>query len=121
MIKKTIYESILKANVYFLNDCSHKEVEEWIKKKTKRNGENYDNLSGSVTFIDVVKDDGRKSRDYLIVVEDKKDFYALLHEVTHLVTHILCDRGIPYTRENTESIAYFTTWWFKRLWRIMNK
>lgn len=58
---------------------------------------------------------------YTVQLESKKDFYSLMHECVHLVTRIFEDRGIPFRGENTEMIAYYQGYWFKRIWRRLNK
>ncbi len=58
---------------------------------------------------------------YHIHIDDSKDFYGLMHECIHLVKHIFIDRGIPFTSENDEGIAYYMMYWFKTLWRALGK
>jgi hypothetical protein len=58
---------------------------------------------------------------YIVTIENKKDFYGLLHETLHLVKNIFADRRIAFTAENDEVIAYYQTYWFKILWRAINK
>ena len=60
-------------------------------------------------------DDG--SIKYVVSMDNKEDFYSLLHECLHLVKQIFLDRHIPFTAENDEAIAYYQEWWFKKLWR----
>lgn len=77
-------------------------------------------LAGYVQTEDETTRDGRIFRRYHIHIEDPHDFYTLLHESTHLVRRIMTDRGIPFTPENDEVIAYLQTYWFKRLWRRLS-
>jgi len=116
MIKK-IYEPVFGVQVIFANG-----IFEQVKKRFKKYkyDESYAKLAGSVTFLDT-EEKGKKYRDYLIHIEDPKDFYCLLHEVVHLVVHIFTDRGVEYSEHNNELIAYYQTFWFKKLWRITNK
>jgi len=58
---------------------------------------------------------------YVVCLTDHKDFYTLMHECVHLVKRIFADRGIPFTAENDEAIAYYQAWWFRTLWRKCNK
>ncbi len=58
---------------------------------------------------------------YVVRIENKENFYTLLHDCLHLVRHIFVDRGIPFDDTNHELIAYYQTYWFKRLWRAVNK
>jgi hypothetical protein len=58
---------------------------------------------------------------YVVSMENRDDFYSLLHECVHLVKHIFADRQIPFDARNDEAIAYYQTWWFKKLWRASHK
>jgi hypothetical protein len=117
MIVKKIYEPILTADVIFIFDCKVKELENWYKRKNLVKEDSYDLLSGAVT--DYVDKD--KYKYYIIWIENKKDFYTLFHESIHLVRRIMVDRNVPFNETNDEFIAYYETFWFKKLWRIMSK
>lgn len=58
---------------------------------------------------------------YIARLQNKNDFYALIHETLHLVKNIFNDRKIPFTAENHEIIAYYQTYLFKKLWRSIHK
>lgn len=58
---------------------------------------------------------------YTLQLEDSKDFYTLMHECLHLTNRVFTDRGIPFNAENDEVIAYYQSYWFKRIWRRINK
>ncbi|MEK9207719.1 MAG: hypothetical protein AAB922_04505, partial [Patescibacteria group bacterium] len=58
---------------------------------------------------------------YIVYMENKDDFYGLLHECLHLVKLVFIDRQIPFVSENDEAIAYYLCWWFKTLWRVSHK
>ena len=58
---------------------------------------------------------------YVVRLANRKDFYGLLHECVHLVKAIFRDRGIPFTGENDEVIAYYMNFWFVILWRGCHK
>lgn len=119
---KKFYEPILKVTVYFITDSIPSEVKNFINKRSdKRASNDFDMLEGSITLLDKTDSRGRKFRDYLINVEDKNDFYVLLHESVHLVGWILEDRNISVKKENDEIFAYYQEYWFKTLWRFMNK
>ena len=77
--------------------------------------------SGETMNVDRINKDGSVYKEYRVCLEDKKDFYTLLHETVHLVEKIFTDRGIPFTSENSEIIAYYQTYWFKQIWRKINK
>lgn len=77
-------------------------------------------LNAFVQTEDHTDKNGRVTRKYRVHIEDKKDFYGLLHETVHLVKRIMVDRGIPFNAKNDEVIAYLQTYWFKKLWRKLN-
>lgn len=58
--------------------------------------------------------------EYLIHLDDRNAFYDLIHETVHLVKRIFIDRNIPFNETNDETIAYYQTYWFKRIWRLIN-
>ena len=117
-----IYEPIFQAEVRFVWGASAAELKALFKKtKTIVNDQFYDTMDGSVSLIDTEEKDGGKTRDYLVWIRGKKDFYSLMHETLHLVQHILTDRNIPFNAENDETIAYYHTFWFRKLWRVINK
>lgn len=119
---KKFYEPVFETSVLFMTDCFPADIDKWLKRN--RNvilSAGYDTLAGSVTFIDEVDGKGRKTREYMVVVEDNKAFYVLLHETHHLTTHIMHDRQIPIRQDNDEIAAYIQNYWFRTLWRFMNK
>lgn len=118
---KTFYEPVFETTVVFMTDCVPGDVEKYIKRKKYDPQEgSWDSLAGSVTFLDHTDSKGRKTREYLVTVDNKKAFYTLLHETHHLATHILNDRMIPIRQENDEVSAYIQNYWFRTLWRFMN-
>ena len=116
-----IYEPIFQAEVAFVHGTSAAELKALFKNKNIADDEFYDNMDGSISLIDTQEKDGGKTREYLLWIRQKRDFYALMHETLHLVRHILADRGIPFDSNNDEVIAYYHTFWFRKLWRTMNK
>lgn len=58
---------------------------------------------------------------YVMKLSNKNDFYGLVHESLHLVKSIFRDRQIPFTPENDETIAYYQSWWVRKLWHEMHK
>lgn len=65
--------------------------------------------------------DGSVETRYILYLLDKKDFYTLMHECLHLVKHVFVSRMVPFNETNDELIAYYHSYWFKRLWRWVNK
>lgn len=118
---KKFFEPVLESTVWFATDTTPEQLKNYIQKRTGKIAEGYDSLNGSVTVLDITEKNGGVYREYLVNVEKKKDFYTLLHETVHLVGQILDDRMIPIRKENDEIFAYYQTYWFKTLWRFMNK
>lgn len=118
---KKLYEPIFRTDVIFITESDPKQVHDYLKKIGYHDKSFYDSTSGSVTLLDKTDHLGRQTREYLVIVEGKKDFYTLLHETIHLVHHILSDRMIPVNEKNTEIIAYLSEYWFRTLWRFMGR
>lgn len=77
-------------------------------------------LGGSARREERMGKDGKEVR-YLLQLENNKDFYTLQHELIHIVKQIFVDRMIPFTAENDEILAYYLEYWFKTIWRRINK
>lgn len=121
VMAKLFYEPVFETTVLFITDSLPCEIDDYLKKhKYATQTAGYDTTSGSVTFLDETDGKGRRTREYMVVVEDRKSFYTLLHETHHLANHILNDRGIGINNENDEISSYVQTYWFKTLWRFMN-
>lgn len=58
---------------------------------------------------------------YVLTLENKKDFYVLIHECLHLVRRIFTDRDIPFNETNDELIAYYQSYLVKRIWKYLSK
>jgi len=85
-------------------------------------GEPLDKLrNAGMTTLDIDNKKGGTKRYYLINLDNKKDFYSLMHECLHLVRRIFDDRGVEFRAENDEAIAYYFMYWFKQIWRRINK
>ena len=118
---KSFYDRVFETTVLFMTDSTPNEIEKWLKRNrnaTEVSG--YETTAGSVTLLDETDKKGRTTREYLVIVEDKKGFYTLLHETHHLATHIMNDRMIPIRQDNDEVAAYIQNYWFRTLWRFMN-
>lgn len=121
MKAKSFYDPVFRVNVLFMTDTTPSEIDKWLKRNRNASStEGYDTTAGSVSFLDEETKKGGKTREYLVIVEDKKAFYTLLHETNHLTTHILHDRMIPIQQDNDEVRAYIQEYWFRTLWRFMN-
>lgn len=112
MIKHTLYEPMLFANVIF-QIGGYQELDEELKSDCS-------GLEGAVILVDKQIKAG-KVRDYIVWIEKPNAFYTLMHESIHLVKHIFRDRGIPFTDWNDEIIAYYHAHFFKKMWHICSK
>ena len=115
---KKLYDPVFLADVTFLYGGSISDLTSWYNKK-KITSDCDPKLQGYVELLDYTKKDKTVERSYIIRIEEK-DFYTLSHECIHLVRHILDDRGIPFSPQNDEVIAYYHNYWLKRLWRLTN-
>jgi len=120
---KNLYDPIYFADVVLIvgyEDCD-KYYEKHLKGDQPFDTHKKRNYEGFVQQIERTEKNGCVSVKYIIFIENKKNFYTLLHETAHLVKHIFLDRGIPFDGTNDEAIAFYQTFWFKKLWRSMNK
>lgn len=118
---KRFYEPMFRTDVIFIVDSNPIEIEKYCKEKLHfRSAEGYDKLAGSLTILDEKDKLGRLTRSYLIIVEDSKNFYTLLHETHHLAADIMETLQMPIRRDNDEIAAYLHEYWFRTLWRFMN-
>lgn len=63
-----------------------------------------------------------KDRTYYIIwVKHLNDTQTLVHETLHLVYKILDDRGILLDNDNNETVAYYLSFWFQKLYSLMLK
>ncbi len=121
MIKEfVIHEEVFKTSVLFIIGCGQKELTERIKKY----GVNLENLGmyvcGSVLEV--------KSKFFRIVwVENEKSIGEIVHEVLHLVTRILQDKGVPIKASfedgefGDETAAYLLEFYINRISKELKK
>lgn len=58
---------------------------------------------------------------YFIIFLNHTDVFTIIHECTHIV-HSICDnKGIPLTVENTETVAYMTTYLCQEVDKLITK
>ena len=66
--------------------------------------------------VDYMEKENGEDR-FAISLSDPRCLSVLVHECLHLVKGIFRERGIPFTAENDEAIAYYQEWWFEKLWQ----
>lgn len=54
-------------------------------------------------------------------IKNHKDFYTLMHEVTHLCIKIFDLSNMSVEDTTSEAFAFYHEYWFKKLWIIMSK
>ena len=128
MRTKLFFEPVLKSEVRFVTDCSGAELRDWAKKHPKYlaclDKLPVDGLDGCTSNLEMVTDvepDGGLTTHHFLWIRVKNQFYSLLHETVHLTGQVFHERGIPILKENDEMFAYYQEYWFKILWRFMNK
>lgn len=112
MIKSTLYDPLLYANVIFCIG-GYKELDEEYQSDCE-------GLQGAVILVDKKIKVGNV-RDYIVWIEKPNAFYTLMHETIHLVKHIFVDRQIPFNEFNDEILAYYHAYFFKKMWHICGK
>ena len=58
---------------------------------------------------------------YILWVKHLDDTQTLVHETLHLIYKILDDRGIVLGNNNNETVAYYLSFWFQKLYTLMLK
>lgn len=122
MIFKKYWDSIYKFELIFIADATHEEVNKRIKKyHVPFLPESFSGNDGAFILINPDEHKGMKYWTALLWIRKKKDFYALLHELVHMVIDVFENRSIEITTATTEPFAYYLESWFKKLWRVVNK
>lgn len=111
-----LYEPVLFTRVDFC--CgTHEEMEEWLKKnKLGDPPTRFWDLRG---FYTCFENKGKQQIKRVVWVHKASDFYALFHEVIHLIVDVFRDNGVAFDTHNEEMIAYYQTHWFRLLWHQM--
>ena len=120
---KKFYEPVFKVTLLFIVGCSVNELKKYSDKK-KIIIHEIEKMAGFTCILEPIETkskDGGIFTEHIMWIENKKNFYDLLHESLHLVGQIFNERGIPIRKENDEMMAIYQEWWFKTLWRFMNK
>lgn len=110
MKTKSFYDNIFHRRVYAVWG-TRAELNKWTMKKFKMDIGQDDNYNGF--HIDITGGKGS-----IVWLENKKDFYTLMHESVHLVRTIFEQLGITTDLSvEDEMFAYYQIYWFKTLWR----
>lgn len=114
MIVKRWYDPVFRAYVRVAADCTIAELKKYMDARNiefNEEGEFVEGLSFDVNIKDV--------QHYWIYLRDRRNFYTLSHEIIHMVKAIFRDRGIPFCAENDETLAYYHTYWLRKMWRAI--
>ena len=75
-----------------------------------------DNCLGESVVMEDLKE---KTETQVIWIADVSNFYTLSHELIHMVKNVFEKNKIPFAPDNDETIAYYHTYWFRRIWHDM--
>lgn len=120
---KVIWDPVYRCDVMFISGCSFDDLVKAVKKRgLKAPLESMRYTKGATALFTEQDNPGKvQGTIFLVWVQDKKDFYTLLHEVSHLVQAIFDVKGIEISWNNGEPFSYYQEFWFKTLWRLTNK
>jgi uncharacterized membrane protein len=115
---KEFYDEVYFTTLYFYWGCTRDEVKRHIDRKLNIDlKSDFDDLFHAESWVFTLD----RHNYYVVWVENKKNFYGLVHEITHTIFKVFNDRGIPICYENQETFAYYHEYWLRRLWKEMSK
>lgn len=110
----TIPVPTYKAEVLFVVDCTHQELDRYLRRRFRCDAGDFDNQVGQMFTFD-------RAPWRVVWVRDWSDKPVLFHEVFHLVTRICHDKNIPIralTRDHEngdEAAAYLFEYFATKL------
>lgn len=121
IIHEIIYEPVFRTSTHFYV-CKDGEDAKAHAKKTfgvNING-SFDGCKGMCVELTHTKTKGAM---WFIWLKRPRDWKCLVHEVAHLVFHILEDRGVRYTggSSNNETFCYLQEYFITEFWDVMKK
>src|SRR5260221_12283953 len=117
MKTKKFWDPVYRFELLFITDCSWKKASQFVKKYgippfptdlVEGNGASI--MLTEKQFPKKIKGSGA-----CIWVENKKDFYCLMHEISHIVIEVFEMKGMKINNETTEAVAYYFEYWFREL------
>ena len=116
MKTKRFFDKVFVVDVVALSGTKD-EINKWLKKEKS----DYKISEGVKGFCR--REEGKA---FWVYISNPLDFYALLHEVIHLVGMITDRNGVGAclmrsATEVDETLAYYLSYWFKELWRFYGK
>ena len=109
---KHFYEPVYQASVHYVYDCGHEEANKKFKRIFGIDGHSTEKHGGQC--VEAINKSGNTEQ---FIYTRKKDFYTLLHEIVHMVHHILTRRNVPITETDSEAYAYYIEYWARVMWR----
>ena len=107
---------IYRVTVHFLTGDS-KKAEKFCKGLALEDGW----AAGGVWEIEKKNKDNMIEKEFLVWIEDKTNFFYMVHETAHLVQRIFEFVGVTYSQTNKEAIAYYQEYWVRKFWHVMDK
>lgn len=121
IIKKTFYDSIFQARLFFFCSNNDEEIksalEKWIGLKDSYHL--FENCFGKFLKITENTKNG-EVHSYIVFIREPNPS-ILVHELVHCVNNIFEDRGIKYSAENDEQYAYYIEYLFDTIMKFMVK
>lgn len=113
---KTFKEPVYKTKVIALI-ATREELHKWLKKE-KLSLRDFSN-DAAIHFT-IEEEDKRLTHH--VWLEDRKDFYTLLHECIHLVSRRFQELGVDCDlTKGDEHFTYYVEYWFRNLWKFFGK
>lgn len=120
-IVKIIPDEVYRHDLLFVSGCSLKEANRELK-KYKINPFAPEEEPKGVMWAISGKDSPRVEGVALFMwIKDRRDFYTLLHEVSHLCIKVFDLSNMDVNLHTTEAFSFYHEFWFKKLWRLMSK
>ncbi len=120
-VSTKIFDEVYRHDVLFIAGCELEEVNKELKKYKIKPWIPDVRPKGIMRVFSEDDSPGVTGNPMLIWVRDRKDFYTLLHVVTHLCIEVFDLSNMDVDKHTTEAFAFYHEFWFKTLWRVMSK
>lgn len=71
--------------------------------------------------IELCPENNDKGNDATVIWLNGYETNTLVHEITHLVMMLFDQVGVPISRDNTESFAFYSEYWFSQIQKARRK
>lgn len=120
-IIKIIPDEVYRHDLLFVAGCSLEEANKSLKKYNINPYVPAEEPKGLMWAISEKESSNIIGTALFLWVKDRKDFYTLLHEVSHLCVKVFDLSNMEINPHTTEAFAFYHEFWFRKLWRLMNK